>query len=130
MATTSMMDEGIVARLRDRLDEAYVHTRYRLQHDHAARSLQNLIDVWHNFMDPKHPGPSKAAQQAARRRLDELLAADMRNVEAGYYPREMLLQLPIARYLRLVPKALLEAPRMLLRRRRMGYDELPEGVDA
>ncbi|MBA2661292.1 MAG: methyltransferase domain-containing protein [Bradymonadaceae bacterium] len=80
-------------------------------------------------MAPKLAGPPADQIELIERRFDALLEADLANVAQGYYPRELLLQLPLSQYLRCIPQVLLEAPRVLMRSQKNRYDELPEALD-
>lgn len=62
---------------------------------------------------------------ALRARTEALFARDLANVDAGLYPRELLFQLPTATYLRRLPRLLRDAPRVLSRKRRGDFRELP-----
>jgi ubiquinone/menaquinone biosynthesis C-methylase UbiE len=66
---------------------------------------------------------------ALRRRYQALLERDLANVERGDYPRDLLYQLPLLRYLRQVPAALTDLPRFLWRSVTERHDDLPAGVD-
>jgi ubiquinone/menaquinone biosynthesis C-methylase UbiE len=74
--------------------------------------------------------PDDRVLAAIRGRFLELLQRDLENVRQGLYPRELLFQLPVAAYARQAPRLFLELPRVALRRRRRGWRELPDGVDA
>ncbi len=72
-----------------------------------------------------------AAEQAARvrvvqRRYRELLERDFANAERGAYPRELLFEAPVRRYLGELPRFMVDLPRTALRMRRRGFDELPD----
>ncbi|MBX3025303.1 class I SAM-dependent methyltransferase [bacterium] len=64
-----------------------------------------------------------------QRRYEALLARDLANVERGDYPRDLLYQLPLLRYLRQVPAALTDLPRFLWRSVAERHDDLPADVD-
>lgn len=63
------------------------------------------------------------------KRFRELLDADLANVEAGYYPRELLFQFPLLRYLSQAPSQFIELPKIASRRRENRWRDLPEGLD-
>ena len=67
------------------------------------------------------PGILKALQA---RRL-ELHRRDLANVEAGAYPRDLLFDIPVARYLREFPRLLRDAPRVVRRMRDGDYKDIP-----
>lgn len=112
-------------RLRTRLDRA----GYQLQQGSLAASFGLFTRAFHAVLQPGMRRPTRAEMEAVHRRFIELLDEDLANVERGIYPRELLFQLPFGAYLRAVPAALLDAPRMIRRRRRGDYDDLPKGID-
>jgi ubiquinone/menaquinone biosynthesis C-methylase UbiE len=111
--------------LRTRLDR----TGYRLQQGSLAASLGLLMRAFHFALQPGVRGPTKGEFEALNRRLFDLFEEDLTNVERGIYPRQLLFQLPVRSYLRLMPEALLDAPRIIKRRRRGDFDDLPRDID-
>jgi ubiquinone/menaquinone biosynthesis C-methylase UbiE len=107
-------------------------TRYRARQVGLAISFGGAMRLWHALIgkhgDPT-PAPSRAQLEALRSRFEALLRADLANVDAGVYPRELLFGFPIREYLAHVPAALIEGSRVYRRLRRAGHDELPEGID-
>ncbi|MBP8810111.1 MAG: class I SAM-dependent methyltransferase [Kofleriaceae bacterium] len=72
------------------------------------------------------PRPDLTAElPILRARTEALFARDLANVDAGLYPRELLFQLPTATYLRRLPQLLRDAPRVIARKRRGDYHDLP-----
>lgn len=74
-------------------------------------------------------GARRPEQEEAKvlvERFRELLERDIENVRKGYYPRGLLFQFPYWTYLKRLPAGLAEFPRLARRRRRGGYQELPE----
>src|SRR5687768_3470116 len=65
------------------------------------------------------PRPNIPTEQlrALFRRRDALHARDLANVDAGYYPRELLFDIPVRRYLRTFPKLVADTPRVVRRMR-------------
>ena len=59
------------------------------------------------------------------RRHDELHARDLANVEAGLYPRELLFDIPVRRYLRSLPRLVRDTPSVVRRMRRSDYKDIP-----
>src|SRR4051812_43889148 len=90
---------------------------YRVQHGGLALSLGVLLRFWHRLLGPDIRDPTRPEIDRLLRRFDDLLRADLENVERGIYPRSLLFQLPYADYLRAVPRALVEAPKILRRSR-------------
>jgi ubiquinone/menaquinone biosynthesis C-methylase UbiE len=60
-----------------------------------------------------------------RRRQVALLEADLANVEAGLYPRELLFGFPIAEYMRALPRLLLDGRRVVRRQRKGNWRDVP-----
>lgn len=101
---------------------------YRAQHEAIRLSLV----VAHRALaalGAKRHAPDPAVVAAVQRRYDELLKRDVENVRAGYYPASLCFSLPLRRYARQLPGLALDVPRMLLRRRRNAFRDLPEDVD-
>ncbi|MHC4390980.1 MAG: class I SAM-dependent methyltransferase [Planctomycetota bacterium] len=73
--------------------------------------------------------PESAAKSALERRYNDLLERDFRNVEQGFYPRDLLFQFPLGEYARLLPRAVLDVPRVIRRKWRRAHDDLPASVD-
>jgi ubiquinone/menaquinone biosynthesis C-methylase UbiE len=73
------------------------------------------------------PRPRIAAAQirALMRRRDELHTRDLANVEAGYYPRELLFDIPVRQYLRSFPRLVADTPRVVRRMRANDYRDIP-----
>lgn len=72
--------------------------------------------------------PTLRAVREVRRRYVTLLEKDLSNVEQGYYPRDLLFQLPVADYARLFPRLLSDFPRTIRRAQRKDYKDLPDDV--
>ena len=73
--------------------------------------------------------PSDASSDALRREYLGLLERDLENAAKGVYPRELLFEFPFRDYTWALPRLLAEVPRMALRVRRRGFQELPDDVD-
>jgi ubiquinone/menaquinone biosynthesis C-methylase UbiE len=73
--------------------------------------------------------PSSAAIREVRSRYEQLLDRDLSNVEAGYYPRKLLFQVPVADYAKLLPRLARDFPRAIRRAQARNFKDLPEGVD-
>ncbi|MBK9032569.1 MAG: class I SAM-dependent methyltransferase [Myxococcales bacterium] len=67
----------------------------------------------------------RAVVPELRARTEALFARDLANVDAGLYPRALLFQIPTATYARRLPQLLRDAPRVLARKRRGDYHDLP-----
>jgi ubiquinone/menaquinone biosynthesis C-methylase UbiE len=66
-----------------------------------------------------------AEVRAVLRRREELHARDLANVEAGLYPRELLFDIPVGRYMRALPRLLRDAPRLVRRKRAGAFRDIP-----
>ena len=73
------------------------------------------------------PRPRLAGREvrAVLRRRDELHARDLANVEAGLYPRELLFDIPVGRYVRALPRLLRDTPRMVRRKKAGAFRDIP-----
>lgn len=104
------------------------------RYEFAHRALYTLVGaltlpasrLWHTLLQPRSPAPNPGALAELARRLEDVLESDRDNARNGIYPPDLLLQLPVADYLRILPEALLDAPALLLRRYLDGHDDLPE----
>ena len=63
--------------------------------------------------------------RALQKRRNELHGRDLANVEAGLYPRDLLFDIPVRRYLREFPRLLADAPRVVRRMRHGDYKDIP-----
>jgi ubiquinone/menaquinone biosynthesis C-methylase UbiE len=61
-----------------------------------------------------------------QRRRHELHRRDLANVDAGAYPRELLFDFPVRRYLRELPRLLRDAPRVVRRMRDGDFRDIPD----
>jgi ubiquinone/menaquinone biosynthesis C-methylase UbiE len=66
---------------------------------------------------------------AAWRRYSALLERDILNVRERLYPRELLFEIPLRDYLAQLPRLLKNTPRVMLRRVRRDFMDLPRDVD-
>lgn len=73
--------------------------------------------------------PSREVTRLVRARFRELLRRDLENVEHGYYPRRLLFQFPVRKYIRSLPALMRDAPRILRRKQRGNFSDLPREVD-
>ncbi len=103
--------------------------RYKAQHRGLAASLALGVRLFHFILEPRLTPPPLSELAALDKRFARLLAADLANVEAGYYPRELLFQFPLRRYAQQAPTGLLEWPKVVWRRRSGRSDDLPHGID-
>jgi ubiquinone/menaquinone biosynthesis C-methylase UbiE len=73
------------------------------------------------------PRPTLGADElrAVLRRRDALHARDLANVEAGLYPRKLLFDIPLGRYLRTLPRLLRDTPSVIRRRKARDFRDIP-----
>lgn len=81
--------------------------------------------LWRRLLQPGAATLQAATARILAARFEQLLQKDLANARAGYYPRRLLHQFPAFEYLRCMPEALLELPRVLLRSYLGRYDDLP-----
>ncbi len=72
--------------------------------------------------------PDRKAELEVQRRYDALLKQDLANVERGYYPRQLLFQMPLGDYLRRAPALLLDIPKTVRRMGKGDHHDLPAEV--
>jgi ubiquinone/menaquinone biosynthesis C-methylase UbiE len=71
------------------------------------------------------PAIDRSVVRALQRRRAELHRRDLANVDAGAYPRELLFDIPVRRYLREFPRVLRDAPRVVRRKRDGDFRDIP-----
>jgi ubiquinone/menaquinone biosynthesis C-methylase UbiE len=74
----------------------------------------------------KRPQISRDAIRVLRDRRAALHRADLANVEAGMYPRELLFDIPVRRYLRELPRLVRDAPSVVRRMHDKNYKDIPD----
>jgi ubiquinone/menaquinone biosynthesis C-methylase UbiE len=104
---------------------------HRARHAGLALASNAILRSFYRFFAPDRPlvappGPT----QAVLRRFDALLERDLENVERGLYPEALLSQFPLGEYVRRLPETLVDAPRMVHRRRRAEWRSLPPEAEA
>ncbi|HEY5946996.1 MAG TPA: methyltransferase domain-containing protein [Kofleriaceae bacterium] len=67
-----------------------------------------------------------AVWKCLQHRRSELHRRDLKNVEAGNYPRELLFGFPVRRFLRAFPQLLRDAPRVMRRMRANDFKDIPK----
>lgn len=74
----------------------------------------------------KRVPPRREIVVALRKRLRALLATDLRNVELGHYPRELLTSSISKQLVQALPKLIRDAPRFAARKRLGNFKDLPD----
>ncbi|MEO7736113.1 MAG: class I SAM-dependent methyltransferase [Kofleriaceae bacterium] len=98
---------------------------YRSQH--LSFLLQaTIVQEAARFMS-RLPRPKLASSEirAVLRRKAALHAQDLANVEAGLYPRDLLFDIPVARYMRVLPRLLRDTPNVLRRKKAGAFRDIP-----
>jgi ubiquinone/menaquinone biosynthesis C-methylase UbiE len=75
------------------------------------------------------PLVTPAQLHALRQGFSELLRRDHANAAAGIYPTSLLFQLPLRSYARLLPRLAADLPKVLRRKLRDDWKDLPADVD-
>jgi ubiquinone/menaquinone biosynthesis C-methylase UbiE len=99
--------------------------RYQARHRGLALALNIGVNLWHQLLAPKTPLPTKSEVQATRARFERMLRRDIRNVENGVYPADLLHQFPLTHYASFFPTALQELLRVYLRKRARVSRDVP-----
>jgi ubiquinone/menaquinone biosynthesis C-methylase UbiE len=99
---------------------------YRSQHWSLLLQATLLQEATRLVSRLPRPRLSGAEIRAVLRRRDELHARDLANVEAGLYPRELLFDIPVARYMRALPRLLRDTPRVVRRKKAGAFRDIPE----
>src|SRR5438270_811080 len=73
----------------------------------------------------RRPQLELAQWRLLQHRRHDLHRRDLANVEAGAYPRELLFDIPVRRYLRELPRLLADAPRVVRRMRHGDFRDIP-----
>ena len=101
--------------------------RFAYRSQHLSFLLQaTLVQEAARFVS-RMPRPRLSGREvrAVLRRKEELHARDLANVEDGLYPRELLFDIPVRRYMRALPRLLRDTPRVVRRRRSGDFHDIP-----
>jgi ubiquinone/menaquinone biosynthesis C-methylase UbiE len=99
---------------------------YRSQHWSLLLQATLLQEATRLVSRMPRPRLRGAEVRAVLRRRDELHARDLANVEAGLYPRELLFDIPVGRYMRALPRLLRDTPRVVRRKKAGAFRDIPE----
>ena len=77
----------------------------------------------------KRMEPDPEMIETVQRRYRELIDRDLRNVDEGLYPRQLLFQFPFVDYIKAAPALAFDVPRTLWRIVRKDFKDLPREVD-
>jgi ubiquinone/menaquinone biosynthesis C-methylase UbiE len=98
---------------------------YRSQHLSFLINATVMQEAARLMTRTPRPNIPAAQLRALFRRRDALHARDLANVDAGYYPRELLFDIPVRRYLRTFPKLVADTPRVVRRMRAGDFRDIP-----
>ena len=98
---------------------------YRSQHLSLLVNATVLQEAARILTRTPRPKISADEIRCLVRRRHELHARDLANVDAGLYPRELLFDIPMRRYLRSLPRLVRDTPRVVARMRRKDYKDIP-----
>ena len=101
--------------------------RFAYRSQHLSFLIQATLVQEATRWVTRMPRPKLAGGEvrAVLRRRDELHARDLANVEAGLYPRELLFDIPVRRYMRALPRLLRDTPRVIRRKRAGDFRDIP-----
>lgn len=106
---------------------------YRIRHivRHVGLGLPFLVGsrAWFRLLAWKRPMPSWGVWRDIQREFFELLETDLDNCVDGYYPYELLSEIPWWPYVCQVFDNVHEMGRMIRRRQQGRHDELPSDID-
>jgi len=98
---------------------------YRSQHLSFLINATVMQEAARLLAGAPRPYVPAAEMRALLRRRDALHARDLANVDAGLYPRELLFDIPVRRYLRSFPRLVRDSPRVVRRMRRGDFRDIP-----
>ncbi|MDQ3368747.1 MAG: class I SAM-dependent methyltransferase [Myxococcota bacterium] len=98
---------------------------YRSQHLSFAVNATVMQEAARLITRTPRPEISTSELKAVIRRLRALHERDLANVDAGYYPRELLFDIPFRRYARALPRLVRDTPRVVRRMRKGDYQDIP-----
>ncbi len=98
---------------------------YRSQHLSFLINATFLQEAARLVTRTPRPKVDIAELRAVLRRRDELHACDLKNVDAGMNPRELLFDFPVRQYMRALPRLMRDTPSVVRRMRRGDYKDIP-----
>ena len=98
---------------------------YRTQHLGMLLNATLMQEAARILTRTPRPKVSHAEIRCLEKRHRELHERDLANVEAGLYPRELLFDIPVRRYLRELPRLVRDTPSVIRRMRRKNYQDIP-----
>ena len=101
---------------------------YRAQHA-SIRAPAFFIQQLVRWLTRRREQPSPSEINALKTRYAALLEEDMKNAEAGLYPRELLFDTPMLEYVLTLPRLAIEFGRSYRRMQANNFKDLPKDVD-
>lgn len=98
---------------------------YRSQHLGFLINATVMQEAARFITRTPRPRVAPAEIRALLRRHRDLHTRDLANVDAGYYPRELLFDIPLRRYARAFPRLVADTPRVVRRMRKGDYKDIP-----
>jgi ubiquinone/menaquinone biosynthesis C-methylase UbiE len=98
---------------------------YRTQHLSMLINATVMQEAARIVTRTPRPYISPAELRCLLRRRSELHDRDLANVQAGLYPRQLLFDIPVRRYLRALPRLVRDTPSVVRRMRRRDYQDIP-----
>ncbi len=98
---------------------------YRTQHLGLLLNATFMQEAARILTRTPRPKVSRAEIACLMRRHRELHERDLANVEADLYPREMLFDIPVRRYLRSLPRLMRDTPSVIRRMRGKNFKDIP-----
>jgi ubiquinone/menaquinone biosynthesis C-methylase UbiE len=98
---------------------------YRTQHLSMLFNATVMQEVARIASRTPRPHVAREEIKCLLRRRSELHKRDLANVEAGLYPRELLFDIPVRRYLRSLPRLMRDTPSVVRRMRRKDFQDIP-----
>ena len=121
-------NRNLMFQMRDLAQQFMTEASYLARHNSMALGVGLTAAFWNRLLQA-NDRPDLVVRTMLRHRLKQLLLDDLQNVRAGYYPADLLSQMPIGQYLKRLPDAITEFPKIWLRKRRQGFDDLPADVN-
>ncbi|MDB4963364.1 MAG: Methyltransferase type 11 [Myxococcales bacterium] len=104
---------------------AFDRLAYRTQHLSMLLNATFMQEAARIVSRTPRPQVSPDEIRCLIRRRKDLHERDLANVEADLYPREMLFDIPVRRYLRSLPALMRDTPNVVRRMRRRDYKDIP-----
>lgn len=125
---TAQTVPALARRLGRRPREALSWARYMALHEAIRLPLIGLHRLTFSVAGQR-AARNEALEETVRRRYRELLRQDFNNARSGWYPMELLFDVPLRSYARRLPRFLLDTPGVLRRLRSGDFRDLPGNVD-